>query len=363
MRKKLILLLLISAIFAVMPQTVTAVTKTSGDLQVTVDEPLFSSSTVWYPGLSQSGTVKVENLSGGAQELDFRADNNSQTGGMAGVLFFKVAQGTTVLYGDANSKTLQDFWDAGEVKILDLAAREEVELVVTLTMNTAAGNEYQGKSAEFDLAIGFVGEEPATVTAAGDGGNGEASAPVCGEPKPNTPGSFSATAGTGFGEVILSWAVPATPPPFTYFLVAYSDTADAPKWGNPNIGTGTTYTVGGLTAGSYYFWVRAGNGCMPGDFVGPESVVLGAGAPGAVTGVPAAGFEEGVLGEATPSAEVVASPEAEVVNGEVRGAEEIPEEIEQRLSSLWWWLLLFFILILLAIIYWYLRRKREQKAS
>ena len=133
----------------------------------------------------------------------------------------------------------------------------------------------------------------------------------------------------------MSWIPPA--PPYTYFLIAYSDTSDwPPKWGNPNIGNVTTYTVSGLGSGTYWFWLRAGNGCMPGDFAGPISPGEISGLPGA--GLVAPGFEEGILGEETTEEEFP---------GEVAGA-----EVKKTYP---WWLLL----LLLFLIYYYCRRKKQ----
>jgi len=126
--------------------------------------------------------------------------------------------------------------------------------------------------------------------------------------------------------VTLSWTPPA--PPYTYFLIAYSDDPSwPPKWGNPDVGNVNTYTVSGLGSGTYWFWLRAGNGCMPGDFTGPIT-------PGAITGVAGApavapGFLPGVLGEATPSGEL--GPALATEEGEVAGIETKPRN---------WWILI-----------------------
>jgi len=80
----------------------------------------------------------------------------------------------------------------------------------------------------------------------------------------------------------------------------------------------TQYTVKGLSGGqTYYFKIRAGNGCLPGDF---SNEVSGTTFGSAITSA-ASGFEPGVLGEsddktATDSALASAfpSPSGEILS-------------------------------------------------
>ncbi|PJE67535.1 hypothetical protein COU95_01905 [Candidatus Shapirobacteria bacterium CG10_big_fil_rev_8_21_14_0_10_40_9] len=172
------------------------------------------------------------------------------------------------------------------------------------------------------------------------------SAPVCTDTKPGIPTGFTAVAGPGVGEVTLSWTSPGIP--YTYFLIAYNDSSSwPPKWGNPDVGNVNTFTVSGLGSGTYWFWLRAGNGCMPGDFVGPVSSGVITGLPGAPAVAP--GFLPGVLGEATPSAELEGEPGEALATdeGEVAGVETKP-------FKFWW---LFLLLIFPLGLYLYFRRR------
>ena len=85
--------------------------------------------------------------------------------------------------------------------------------------------------------------------------------------------------------------------PLTYYLITYGTNPGAQTYGNPNIGgKGTTgYTVSGLSGGIiYYFQVRAGNGCAPGDFSNEISATtLGV---AIATEISAEGFTPGVKG-------------------------------------------------------------------
>ncbi len=141
------------------------------------------------------------------------------------------------------------------------------------------------------------------------------------------------TAVGGFNSVTLTWDKASDP--VSYYLVTYGTSVGSQTYGNPNVGgsSTTSYTVTNLSGGvTYYFRVRAGNGCMPGDY----SNELAATPTGGPAEGPAVGFEEGILGLETPSA-LEATPEAEQVNlGDILGKEST--------NWLWWFILLLFAL-------------------
>lgn len=131
--------------------------------------------------------------------------------------------------------------------------------------------------------------------------------PVCNDTVPQGA-PFLRVSSTGTNSVALSWSQGEGP--MSYYLVAYGTSRGVPQYGNANIGgQGTTsYTVSGLSGGrTYYFKVRAGNGCAPGPYSNEVSATPG----GAVlTGVVAEGFAEGVLG-AEEDTSKVSTPEDE----------------------------------------------------
>ena len=139
-----------------------------------------------------------------------------------------------------------------------------------------------------------------TSSSSSSSGTGGTSGPtICNDQKPGSaPTLLSAIA--GYNSVTLTWSKASDP--VTYYLVAYGTSANTPLFGNPNVGSAdtTSYTVTNLSGGTaYYFKVRAGNNCMPGDYSN-EIAVTPSG--GFISG-PASGFAEGILGVKDQEAE------------------------------------------------------------
>lgn len=135
----------------------------------------------------------------------------------------------------------------------------------------------------------------AAVTASANkpGANGPATfAPKkCEEAKPGNKPVLLAVA-SGSNEVTLTWTKAGDP--VSYYLVSYGMAPGLQQYGNPNAGdkNTTSFKVKNLSGGiTYYFKVRAGNGCMPGEF----SNEIGVKVEGQKTVGPAEGFSSFVL--------------------------------------------------------------------
>ncbi|MFH1244356.1 MAG: fibronectin type III domain-containing protein [bacterium] len=272
---------------------------------------LFPSTIIWYPGLSVSKVVSLQNNSGATH--DFKSDvlNTSTTGALSGVTNFVVTRNfdsVTVWSG-----TLAEFYTAGEVTLESIPDGATRSFTYTASLPTSLGNEYQNKSNAFDLRLGFY-VPPASPTSSG-GSVAGASTFVCNDEKPGTPTLLSVTP-TSLNSVVLTWTSVS---PVTYYLVAYGTSPGVMQYGNPNVGgPGTTSTtVSGLSGGTtYYFRVRAGNGCATGEFSNELSVRP----TGGYIAGPAEGFVENVLGENTEV--TVPSPSPETVPGSTLGIED-----------------------------------------
>lgn len=354
------ILLLLSILLIPSPQKAYAKTKTSDELQVTYEDPLFPSSVIWYPGLSITKSFTVKNLGSSSQTVSIKATNTSQTGNIADVFLFKVTEARVNHYGGTDGKTLKNFWDEGQISLSDLNGKETTSYDITITMLTSAGNEYQGKQARFDLIVGFVGTPTqVTITGAGGGGIGGISPTTCSDTPPSTaPILTSAVAGVN--SVTLTWT--SAGEPVSYYLIAYGTNPGSYQYGNPNVGgKGTTsYTVTGLSGGTtYYFVVRAGNGCAPGPFSNELTSTPGG---GFLAGIPA-GFAPGILGISTPEGRLTPkiSPSSKIKatpkSGQIKG-----EKTSATCQNCHWWQIFLAEIILLSGYYFLiLKRYRVKK--
>lgn len=190
-----------------------------------------------------------------------------------------------------------------------------------------------------------------------------ASASSCDDVRPGSAPTLISALG-GVNSVTLTWNKALDP--VTYYLVTYGLSAGSQQYGNPNVGgpDTTAYTIQGLSGGTiYYFKVRAGNGCAPGDF----SNELAATPTGGVISTPAVGFTEGVLGLSSTDTEDELPGEINNLGiGEVMGESAPTTELTPEgngglagfiRSNLPW--ITLFLLSLFALYYWNRTRKRS----
>ncbi len=146
----------------------------------------------------------------------------------------------------------------------------------------------------------------------------------CWDPPPRGSVELKTASPSGEHDVTLNWT-DATDP-VSYYLLSYGMEPGKYIYGNPNMGgQGTTsYTVGGLTKGkTYYFVVRAGNGCTPGTFSNELSAVAGE----MPTPTP--------LAEPDPAPQETPTPEPPTPAGQspLGGATPVPEVLAAETSS------------------------------
>ncbi|MCL5090754.1 MAG: hypothetical protein M1514_01955 [Patescibacteria group bacterium] len=306
--------------------------------------PLFSEDN-WAPGMSVTRTFSVVNGNGSDScDLNLNIKNEKQkTVNLAQRLFTVIQKEGGEVFGKSDglgkaaaNKTLADLFSQRNLFWESIPAGQTRAYNWTVTFDPLADNAYQNAKVTFDFDLNFsCGSAP-----------GPTSTPVpgCSEPTSGLPTNFQATSGPGADQATLTWAVPNTP--YSYFLVAYSDNPNwPPKWGNPDVGNATSFVVSGLGTGTYYFWLRAGNGCMSGDFVGP--IAVSASGAGGV----ASGFQSGVLGVKTEEEKGTLGGGISTTVGGVAGA----------VASVcpFWWIVLLGQTIILGISYYFWSKRKK----
>jgi len=272
-------------------------------------------------------------------------------------IFTSIRDGVTTYFGQVDGggnatsqHSLQDVYNAGSFSLGNVSSGATRTFLWTATMNSEAGNDYQAGSTTFDLsAVMQCGSAPAPSSSPTSGGGtvaGESTQYVCSDAKPGSAPVLS-VGGAGPNSVTLVWTSAASP--VSYYLVAYGTTSAADQYGNPNVGdsSATSYTVDALSGNTtYYFKVRAGNGCTPGDFSNIVSVRTGPG--GAVEGA-ATGFVQGVLGVSTDTEKEKQGELGEAstqILGDVAGASTCGDKYYP------WWLPLLFQAVISVLYYW-----------
>lgn len=294
---------------------------TASDCTMTGGSPLFNIDK-WLPGESVNKTLSVINKNSDDDchlTMDFK--NTSELPSGFGQKLNNIISGNG---GEIVNKTLSQMFAQKHFFWQTIPAGQTRDFIWQVAFDPLTDNNYQGATASFDFDLTFACGVPPAPTATPPPPFG------CSDAKPGLPTNFIAVSGPEADQVSLSWASPS--PPYTYFLIAYSDSPDwPPKWGNPDIGNVPNYVVSGLGTGTYWFWLRAGNGCMPGDFVGP--VAASASGVGAVAG----GFSSGILGVET---EIAPTPgEGELGRGISTEAGEVAG-IALPVCPFWWIVLL-----------------------
>lgn len=102
--------------------------------------------------------------------------------------------------------------------------------------------------------------------------NSSASAPSCGDGKPGNAPQISSIRRTGVKQLTVMWN--KANDPVTYYLIAYGTKPGRYEYATPQTGDSntTSYTINELSPNqTYYFSIRGGNGCMPGDY-SPEAL-------------------------------------------------------------------------------------------
>lgn len=304
------------------------VTCSPGNCNSTGDDPLFQETNI-LPGWQLTKTITATNSYAEMRQfaLELYDYQNNDSLGDVIQLNIKESGSATNLF----SGSLTNFNNTGYLLLTNINSGLSKDYDLTAIFPTWVGNNFQAKIVIFNLRLGFDMLIPTDNGDNGDGGD------ECNDPPPGGP-PILLSAVPGTNTVTLTWS-PA-PDPVTYYLVAYGTSPGVYQYGNPNVGdhNTTSYTVYGLSGDqTYYFAVRAGNGCMPGPFSNELSTTpLGIFISG-----PALGFEEGILG----AADEETPPPTPTPSGETKGVTE--ECITERPYLPWLLLILQAVTLLL----------------
>ena len=133
----------------------------AGNLEVRFDpDPLFN-NVVFAPGNEASVLIEIKNLSNDKKQVVTETENVIDPDNFASCLEINILNISNVLY----KNNLNNFFAEDEVFLSDLDAGENIIFNFIINFKSECGNYWQGKSLQnFDLLIGFLGEEKIAVT-------------------------------------------------------------------------------------------------------------------------------------------------------------------------------------------------------
>lgn len=215
---------------------------------------------LWYPGRVVIKTINIKNSSNQTKEIGARGKSTNNNLSDIFNLNISPENSTTVIW----SGSLSQFYSKDYISLGIFDPEKDLNYSFSLRMDSQADNNSQNILSSFDLVLGFWEQESKTDHE--EILNPGISVPQCHDEKPGLPVLLDAVA-TNKNSIKLVWS--KAKDPVTYYLIAYGTKPNLMEYGNPNVGGSdtTSYTVNHISGNTkYYFRVRAGNGCMPGDF-------------------------------------------------------------------------------------------------
>lgn len=292
----------------------------------------FPASEIWYPGKTLTKTVQFTNNSSVGRKVGVLASQTTTSGDIGQVIDLVITKSdSTVLF----SNPLHAFYASGEVLLLDnLASHASETFSFQATMYSTSGNEYQGMTTQFDLIIGLISSPTPTP-------------PACTDTTPATPGSVSLNR-INDTEVKVTWRT-ATDPVTGYRVSWSKDTdTDGDGEGTRSVGKTTETNITGLnlTSYTYYFKVRAVNGCKEGNTTG--IVTIGDGTPTPTPVIPPP------IPSPTPTGEVEGvstTSGAQGLNNQQASQNGIMGATTSQCKTYWWQILLVQTLLFALYLY------------
>ncbi len=109
----------------------------------------------FLPGNSVTRLIRVTNNSTQTQRIAVEAINQTNIGDLASQLDIIIKEGSNTIY----NKTLKQFFDDKEIYLSSLNTGSQTQYDFDVNFKSSAGDDYQGKSAGFNLIVGFEGTE------------------------------------------------------------------------------------------------------------------------------------------------------------------------------------------------------------
>jgi hypothetical protein len=212
-----------------------------------------------------------------------------------------------------------------------------------------------------------VGEEKSLTTKSTESNNNSGSSSssssssnnssVCSDQKPGSAPVITSITQNEPNKVTLTWS--KAKDPVSYYLIAFGTKSGEMLYGNPFVGdqNTTSYTVNNLVAGTkYFFKVRAGNNCMPGDFSNESSIVVYG---GYVNEIPD-DFIAGVLGTNVSTPFIDTNNESKSDSAEIKDTLGTKSNKFMKENSKWRNSILASIGIMILLIGYYIQVKRKK---
>lgn len=345
--KKFLTLLFFLAIFTIKPvfagNNITITCNNGSDCVKSSELPLFSETNI-YPGFTHSQTFSVDNNRNGPCQLKFKATSTSQVPDILSQKILINISGTNNDYNLVNY-SLNDLLNPDKpiVSLGHVNKGIKNNYLWSVIFDIDAGNEYQNQISNFSINFNFEcdDEEPITTptpTPTSTSGSvlgstsSNTTSTQCTNSAPSAPTGLVATRQSD-GDVGLTWT--ETTSEHSGYLLAFGTSPGNYQYGSPDIGTGSSYTVKGLTYGAQYcFYIRSLNGCMPGGRTPEYCVNPGSNTPAAVPTI----YQQQVLGDTTENNSI------ETSNNDVLGSQDSS-------CSKHWLPILFIVALLINLVY------------
>jgi len=202
------------------------------------------------PGFSKSQIIRVINNRPDNCHLQISPKSISHPNPLSASQILSISSGNDILYAG----NVDDFNSKINHQLGNIDNSQYKEYLFTFSLNQSVGNNSRLQKTLFNLDFNFNCDDDID-----DDSYCKSSAPT------QIPQNFKAVAGQN--SVTLSWDEPSDY--FTYYLISYSTHPHASTFASANIGgPGTSsYTIYNLSSGiRYYFKIRSGNACAPGQF-------------------------------------------------------------------------------------------------